>query len=86
MFDQVLITNGNLDLVDDGIEFVIKTEQQDLVGCDVSLLTVLFLSNLRKQWMNGVRPSTPQYVRCLLKLPYRILMNHVFSQASLRLA
>jgi oligoribonuclease len=30
----VLITNGNLDLVDDGIEFVIKTEKPDLDAMD----------------------------------------------------
>jgi oligoribonuclease len=27
---QVLITNGNLELVDEGIHFVIQTEKQDL--------------------------------------------------------
>ena len=29
---QVLITNGNLDLVDDGIEYVIRTDKKYLDG------------------------------------------------------
>lgn len=29
---QVLITNGNLDLVDDGLEYAIKTEKKVLDG------------------------------------------------------
>jgi hypothetical protein len=57
---QVQITNGNLDLVDDGIEFVIKTEKKYLV-CECSRL-VFFASSSSKLGWNGRMVHEPARV------------------------
>jgi len=56
----VLITNGNLDLVDDGIEFVIKTEKQDLDAMDEWCTNQHASSGLTEACLKS--PYTKEYV------------------------
>jgi len=56
----VLITNGNLDLVDDGIEFVIKTDKQYLDGMDEWCTTQHGSSGLTEACLNS--PHSMEFV------------------------
>jgi oligoribonuclease len=54
-YPQILITNGNLEIVDDGLEFVIRTEKSVLDKFD----NLLQIQNIRQYaktmtaWANG---------------------------------
>lgn len=54
----MIITNGNLDVVDDGIEFVIKRDKSilDTYAPSFSFVCTFTLSQLNQleAWMNGV--------------------------------
>lgn len=77
---KVLITNGNLDIVDSGIEYVIRTDSKRLNGLvfNAHYVNVLPTSKGRLEWTLGAQSSTAEFVwlshapTCLLTfLPVR---------------
>ena len=51
----MLITNGDLELVDDGINYVIRTEKEVLDGCVFHVPVAYRPSSPRPVWANGAR-------------------------------
>ena len=60
----MLITNGNLDIVDSGIEYVIRTDKKLLNGLVFNSPNVLLTSNLKGslEWIVGAQSSMAKFV------------------------
>lgn len=59
---QVLITNGNLELVDEGIQYVIKTEKEVLDGYAACAFRYRCLTRSNEPaWINGVQINMARY-------------------------
>lgn len=65
---QVLITNGNLELVDEGVEYVIRLDKKYLdgfVSTHVHSVYTIAETDVHVEWVRGVLNNMERYVACL---------------------